>query len=853
LANNKNSTEVRIVKGSVAPTYISVTQSPDITDYDALDLGVNVSISANLSDVDNNFDTAIVQWKNSTGDWNNITMSNVTEKSIYTIVNATLTLPNYEDNITYRIWANGTTGEASNSSLYIIQSFWDCTWTLSTARFEEVSGFYKDKALGSVNVSNTGDSNYSGGCSLTFTGNYLSNSFSGAYYTSSFPSSIRIGFSDSSFSLTAKANKTVNVTGGFPSSSTVLQETPVISFTSNVNDTIRNSNVRYINATMIIASGAVLYQEMESPASTIALPLRVQNLSWKAYVRNLGGDDTSNNTAYNVSFNWSMSSDISNDIVTGNLTDFYNNLSDSSKMYNNLSIELTKTNLEAAAPSVTSPYNISIYARGYENTTGNLTLIDNGNNLTLLHNSVLVSFYCEGNDTDLTCPSSCNYLTDTACTQSSSGTASGGGGGGGGGGSKEKTVKSEAEFELLRGKEQEFELPIKNKYPNELKNLIISVSGLNSEYISISPTSIDSIKSGDTKSIRVKISAPAYFTGTKYILSFEIKGEMELNGSNQDFKETKIVTLYIIELSKEEADSMYNDSISMISDMTRENMSLINANSLFDKVKLDYDNKEYLNLKNDYNSLKTLYKNAFDSRAILEELKAGIAEAEKNGLNVDETKKLLYIAEVVYNRGDYNLAIERLKEAKLTYALEVKGEFNLISTVKNYPLQSLGIVILAGLVGTGSTLVIRLQLNRKKLKMLHQEEVLLLELMKVVQRECFEENRMSMEEYEQAMAQYENRLSETIEEKIKTETIIANILKIRGKHRALIEEKKRLVELIKAVQNDYLNKGSIETRVYENMLKSYTTRLSEVDEQLAFLDAQDALNKESKLRRMFRV
>ena len=61
--------------------------------------------------------------------------------------------------------------------------------------------------------------------------------------------------------------------------------------------------------------------------------------------------------------------------------------------------------------------------------------------------------------------------------------------------------------------------------------------------------------------------------------------------------------------------------------------------------------------------------------------------------------------------------------------------------------------------------------------------------MKMVQRQCFEENRMSMEEYEQAMMQYEDKLSETIEDKIRTETKITNILKLKGTRIALNEEK----------------------------------------------------------------
>jgi hypothetical protein len=235
------------------------------------------------------------------------------------------------------------------------------------------------------------------------------------------------------------------------------------------------------------------------------------------------------------------------------------------------------------------------------------------------------------------------------------------------------------------------------------------------------------------------------------------------------------------------------------------------------------------------------------------EITAGIAESEKNGITITESKKSLYLAEVAFARGDYALALERLKEAKLVYALEVKGEYNLIYTIKNNPGKSFSIAIFAGLFGWGSSIIIRLRLYKRKLKSLGEEEVLLLELMKMVQRQCFEEKRMSMEEYDQAMIQYEAKLSETIENKIRTETKMANLLKARGKRKALDQEKERLIELIRKVQDDYLNKNKIETRIYEGMVKSYSGRLSEVDEQLAYLEAQDALKKQRKINGMFKI
>jgi hypothetical protein len=201
----------------------------------------------------------------------------------------------------------------------------------------------------------------------------------------------------------------------------------------------------------------------------------------------------------------------------------------------------------------------------------------------------------------------------------------------------------------------------------------------------------------------------------------------------------------------------------------------------------------------------------------------------------------LFLGETIFERGDYELALERLKEAKLTYALETKGEFNLFYAIKNNPVEYASVFFASISVIFGGALLTRRQLLRRKLRMLGEEEVLLLELMKLMQRECFEGNKMSMEEYEQAMYQYETKLSETIGEKIRVQTKLENLMKIRGKRKALDLEKKRLLELIKEVQNEYLNKGKIETRIYENMMRSYTARLSEVEEKIASYDAQDAL------------
>ena len=79
------------------------------------------------------------------------------------------------------------------------------------------------------------------------------------------------------------------------------------------------------------------------------------------------------------------------------------------------------------------------------------------------------------------------------------------------------------------------------------------------------------------------------------------------------------------------------------------------------------------------------------------------------------------------------------------------------------------------------------------------------------------------------------------------------MLKIKGRKEASFkEEKRRLIEIIKNIQDDYLNKAKLETRIYDNMIKSYSTRLAEIEEQMTFIEAQEALGENKFFRKLLR-
>jgi hypothetical protein len=883
-AGNQNySGNNTITLDTIVPLISNIIYSPSVND--SLDPSTNVSFNVTLNDSWAGVEKVILQFYN--GTWNNYTMNNVSGTTLNGVYSTSVILDPINNSYAFNIWYNDSAGNSNQSVNQTFSANWDCTWNIVTTGtgydLGQTGGFYQNKPLGNVTIFNTGDVQYANNnCSITFArtaagaawytgtsyigGNgryinlsrdYYDNGGTGVTYAYN-------GSSVSSLIINASQNKTLEITANFPTLVTTNQliENPVFPIFSSINDTEnRISNIN-ITAKMIVTPGA--YLETGLDPSTQKVYLLAGNFSISGYVKDLVDsiDNPQNNTAYNVSFNISIPSELQSLYIAGDLNRTIEILNNTNKNSSNLTFQLTSSNIVSLG---VRSYTFYTYASGYENSTGNLSLIQHSGNQTTINSSATISFACYSLTTDSVCPSACTYLSNitdyydpdctapTTTTTPSSGSGSSGGGGGGGGGATTRVEKSEASFELLRGENQEFNLEIKNKYPWEMKNLKISVSGINAEYIKLGQDSIDSILGYSSKNISVRINAPAYFTGKKYTLSFEILGSLDINNTASPFLDRKLVTLYIVEVSRKEADRFIVESQKMINEMNQSNMSLEEVLNLFEDINQSYYEIDFIKIKNNYELIKKIYTNAFDSKAIIEELTLNIQQKTNEGISTLETQKMLYIAQTAYKRGDYALALERLKEAKLTYALEVKGEFNLIATIKNNPVQTFEVILGLGVFGFGSTMLIRYRLYKKKLRILSEEEILLLELMKMVQKQCFEENRMSMEEYEEAMAQYEMKLSETIEDRIKVETKITNMLRLKGKRKALDEEKKRLIELIKKVQDDYLNKNKIETRIYENMLKVYSTRLSDVDEQLAYLDAQEALKNQTKLKRIFRI
>lgn len=841
-AGNPNSTETRTLKGAVAPSYVSITQYPLIADYDSLDPGVNVTINTSLYDPDNNFDIAILQWKNLTqSSWTNVTMTNTTAKGFYTNVSAVLTLPNYEDNITYRIWANDTASEVSNSSSYTIQSSWDCTWSVSPSTLEEVVGFYEDKPIGNITLINTGDSNYSNNnCSISFTIGYTG--FSQSYAVLTADPTNWVSVTNRYFQYTspiivsASSNQTIQINASFPYTTSSFTETPTIKITSSINDSITKNKTAQISSTLIISPpNPLLYQKIATYPSTYVF-LTPGNFSLEAYIRNLGYDDSNadNTTAYNVSFNWTLPSEISSRISEGNETNFYEKLNTSSKQYNNLTIGLTSGNLASMSKGT---FDITIYSYGYENESGNLSLISNSGNQIILNETVAIQFLCY--DTlDGICVSSCGIGVDPDCKAATTASASSGGGGGSAT-PQTLAVATSAGFQLVRGKENEVKIVFENKDANtSLTDLVFSVSGNIAKYIDINPKTMGNLGPKQNATIILTITSPTYIELGKQALTITMKAQK----GAYSYTDSKRITLEIHELSIESADQMLNESIDLINQLNEANLSSDSLDLLLNQSEEALKTFDLEVVRDNSNTIATQVKYALDSNKIINELSSLIKTAQEKGIDVSESSRLLELAQLSMERREFEQAYKRVKDSQMTYALEVKGEFGKLSYyLKEYPKEiSFGAFFLI-IFSFGAYNLNRLRAIKKRIKELKDEEKILNELIRVVQNQCFKEKKMSMSEYETAMKEYNKKLSNVVEELIELETKRAQVLRFTSKTKRLKIEKEKIISLIKEMQVDYMKKKKIETRTYELKMDSFNKRLAEIEEKFATLETKKAL------------
>ena len=622
--------------------------------------------------------------------------------------------------------------------------------------------------------------------------------------------------------------------GRFPSSAESFIEYPTFNISLNRADSIDGLTQVSIYSTMVITPGAYLETGIDSAPATF--DLKTGNISLSGYVKNLvdAADNPQNNTAYNVEFNWTLPSFMSSALSSGNLNYSYSTLTNTSKHYDDVVLEFNSGNLASLNPGT---YTVRTYTYGYENSTGTLGLIEHAGNQTTLSSSTNITFSCY-ETSDSIAVTACGTLDPDNPTTTDTDTSAGGGGGGGSG--MTTNVESSADYQLVRGRQNEIVVKFENKQAGTLKNLGFRVAGDLARYIEVVPVHIDSIEPGESAEIKLKISSPTFIPLGRQQINLQVSGIL----GTGSYSENKKIIIEIHEISKEEADALVKALGELMNSFKEANFTDTSIDNKYQETldALDAFDLEKVIVNNKY--LTDLISSALKADEAIKELENLIFDAELKDINVKGTRRLVALSKLSLSRGEYELAYKRVKDAQVTYALEVKGELGSFKYyLREKPLEVSLSTLFFILIMFTTIKIGRYQNLKNRIRYLNEEKIILNELMRAVQTATFKKRTMDMSEYKVAMDQYEKRIAAVVEELIEDENKLAHELHIEGAEKRLRIEKERLTELLRQLQKDYLRDGKIEVRIYELMSGSYSSRIGDIESEIAEVEAKRELKR----------
>jgi hypothetical protein len=405
-------------------------------------------------------------------------------------------------------------------------------------------------------------------------------------------------------------------------------------------------------------------------------------------------------------------------------------------------------------------------------------------------------------------------------------------------------MQSSENLQLVRGRENVVIIPFENRDSEKaLSDLTFRVSGDIARYIELVPNYLAFLEAGESYNLSLIVTSPTYIDLGRQELEIIIQGK---KGATI-YREVKSVALEVHELSGKEALEFLEKSRELLKELEELNLEYDYLSGLLLDSEEALTMFNYELIRDNYEIIESDVNNALKALEIISELEALLIVAEEKGISTSDSARLVKLAKLSLERREFALAYDRAREAQVSYALEVKGEFGKLSYyLRNYPGEISVSVLAFMLFLFGSYKVGKLQLLKKRLKKLHEEERIIAELIKVIQIKTFKEGKMSMGEYQNAMLTYQKKLASVIEEVLSLENQRVHMLKVGTKETRFRKEKERMIDLIKGLQKDYLEKGKIEAKVYELKMKSYTRKVSEIDEKLALLEAQTAIRKRKR-------
>ena len=408
----------------------------------------------------------------------------------------------------------------------------------------------------------------------------------------------------------------------------------------------------------------------------------------------------------------------------------------------------------------------------------------------------------------------------------------------------------------MRGEDSSFPIKFTNPLDYNLKNIDLGVEGLLSSYLLLGQKHIAFLDVNKEFVTTIEIISPKYFNPGKYNLVFTIKGVAVYGGGREVvFVEKKELSLFIHDTNRETAAGLLVEMGGFVEELRRNNFKVNNLPVLFLDANVLFLENDFDGVKEKYLLAKSVFDDALSAAARSQSVSGLIGLADGSGVDTPNTDRLLALAQLAFKRGDYALALARLKEAELTYATETKGEFNLLIWVLGNLDRVVLMFVLFVLAWNLFFAGVRLISINRNLKSFGTENSLLLTLIAGLQKKTFVENKLSLSEYYDSLSQFERRIAEVSEGIIELTTRRVNMLNFSGPSTQLRMERRTLVDLVRDTQKQYFTSGLIETRMYQTRVGSITKRVAEVDEKIVSSDLRKTIriNSVGPLKYLWRL
>lgn len=431
-------------------------------------------------------------------------------------------------------------------------------------------------------------------------------------------------------------------------------------------------------------------------------------------------------------------------------------------------------------------------------------------------------------------------------TTTPSGETTGPGGGGGGGSPArlegQEVFNTTEVIKVVRGTSQIVPIGVRNVYSNAaINHLSLELLGFMSQYVSFKPNEISVIRALETGYFYLDIYVPPYFTDSEYNLTLKLTSNLIPQNPEQEgyyskrIIEYRTIILKVQEVAKENVTIQYEAALKCIQEMKGAKFYTSKAEDAFALGKKQMDLEYFTQAKQLFVEVCTIRDNAFDAYALLQDLLSKVAEATEEDVETPLTQGQIDLAKLAFDRGDFLLSRDRIKEGQLAYALETRSKVKILQFLEKYWY----LVVVVGIVLLLLLLLLFKVLRRKwvdrRIWLLNQEETSLLKLIAENHDRYFVKRNINEMQYNHYYEHYEKRLAKIRQIRSSLRVRRVHLLDAEQERNNLYREKEQIKRDIKENQENYLVKRNISKNRYDKQREALENRSKEIyrEEQLA--------------------